>query len=252
MDIRKYYTIVAAILAGISAILVGCSDDDENYAPSPSTDITSNIAPDFAQMLKEKGVVRNAAYITYGDVMNVTSLDVAGNPLTSDGKLTSLQGIEYFSSLEILHCQNNDLGSLDLRYNTELEELRCENNRITSLDLSRCPDLEFLYAGRNNLQQVDIRGLDDLQVADLSHNNLTSVNVDGCADLHTLYINSNRITSVDISRTRGITAFGCDDNPGNGSVLKVRAWFDNSSVPANFTTGSWTYSGSPVTVDYTR
>ena len=48
----------------------------------------------------------------------------------------SLKGIEYFSKLDKLECNNNNLTTLDLSANTQLTKLQCNKNQLTSLDLS--------------------------------------------------------------------------------------------------------------------
>ncbi|MCM1482970.1 MAG: hypothetical protein NC043_01425 [Muribaculaceae bacterium] len=249
---KLHYAFLPALL--VAAALTSCSDDDDtpDYVPAVTTDITENINVQFAQALEDNGVVRNADMITYGDVRNVKMLKLSGNPLTSDGKLTSLQGIEYFTSLEILEVDNNALTSVDLRYNHELETLKIQNNALMALDLGGCPDLEYLYCGRNNIGTLDLSRCDDLIYVDCSYNALTSINLRGCDNISSLYVNSNMLTSVDITPCRVITAFGCDANPGAGGVLKVHTSYTAQSLPAGFTTGSWTYQGNNVTVDYIR
>lgn len=251
---KKNFILFATFFSLSSVFLTSCSDDDDvdapDYTPAPSTVISSNFDPEFAAKLQEAGVVKNANAITYGEVMNVISLNVAGNPLVADGKLESLQGVQYFTALQTLECQNNAISELDVSFNDDLVTLKCDNNKIQALDMTGCDDLEYLYAGKNELVSADLRGLPEIKVADLSDNNLTSVNVQGCGKMTTLYINGNRLTSADIATCTSLTAFGCDDNPGSEGSFMVKAWFEDGSQPANFTTAPWAYSGNPVQVYY--
>ena len=73
----------------------------------------------------------------------VNNADTNGNGYLSQSELrvisisvnskniASLQGIEYFTSLRALYCENNKLTTLDLSKNTDLSTLYCYNNKIT-------------------------------------------------------------------------------------------------------------------------
>lgn len=241
----------------LMAFATACSDDDDdngyNETITANTDVTALIAPDFAQKLQEQGIIRNASKIMGSEVLNVTVLNLSGNPLSTNGKLTSLKGIEVFRNLKELDVKSNELTSLDLSKNSELETVRVTNNKLRSLILpARDEDLEILECGQNELSTLDLSGLDDLRRVDCSENNLTSINLTGCTELTTLYANDNKLTSIDISPARTLTAFSCENNPGLNGTFAVTASFAPTSVPANFTTGTWQYEGQTVTVVYSR
>ena len=96
----------------------------------------------------------------------VTELDL------SNRKLTVLPDLFLYPNLQILHCSNNYLTSLDNLPPT-LQELDCFNNQLTSL---------------NNLPS-------QLQNLDCSHNQLTSLE-NFPPTLQTLYCHSNQLTSL--------------------------------------------------------
>lgn len=73
---------------------------------------------------KPKGVV----YLS--DVRDIKELDV------SNSEITSLSGIEYFTSLEKLICSNNQITKLDLSKNVNLKTLDASNNLLKEIDLS--------------------------------------------------------------------------------------------------------------------
>jgi hypothetical protein len=72
-------------------------------------------------------------------------LDVSGRDIVS------LDGIEHFTALEYLYCDDNQLTALDVSNNTALEHLSCNGNQLTSLDVSHNPSLEYLWINFNNL-----------------------------------------------------------------------------------------------------
>ena len=55
----------------------------------------------------------------------------------SNKGITNLKGIEYFTSLNILWCTDNQLTALDVSENTALTKLNCSFNKLTSLDVSK-------------------------------------------------------------------------------------------------------------------
>ena len=105
--------------------------------------------------------------------------------------ITSLKGIEFFSSLKKLSCAKNKLTSLDLSSNTMLESLYCESNQLTELNLV------------NNVQLKWIR---------CHHNKLTSLNVSQCKEIMQLQCQYNQLTSLDVTQNTALSNFRCDDN----------------------------------------
>lgn len=57
-------------------------------------------------------------------IKNITSLDL------SRKGICSLKGIEFFTALTSLRCDNNNLTSLDVSKNTSLKKLRADNNQL--------------------------------------------------------------------------------------------------------------------------
>ena len=65
--------------------------------------------------------------------------------------ISNLKGIEYFTALEVLHCQCNQLTSLDVSNNTALRELNCNTNLLTALDVSNTTALTLLDCSWNQI-----------------------------------------------------------------------------------------------------
>ena len=70
--------------------------------------------------------------------------------------ISSLKGIEHFTSATELLCFGNKLTELDLSQNTALTSLNCFNNELTSLDVSMLPNLTSLICSYNKLSELDI------------------------------------------------------------------------------------------------
>lgn len=92
--------------------------------------------------------------------------------------ITSLYGIQMFSNLETLICDNNFLGALDLEGLYNLKYLSCKGNRITELDLREVTP-EYVYcspmddaAGKNVLQVVYVYRDQDFMELDVPEGTL--------------------------------------------------------------------------------
>jgi Leucine-rich repeat (LRR) protein len=84
---------------------------------------------------------------------------------------TSLDGIEYFTSLTQLCVDNNALsGVLDLSNNTALEFLDCSGNQLTGLDITGLSRLTTLICYNNDIELItDIIGLNEEQLGQFDH-----------------------------------------------------------------------------------
>ena len=74
----------------------------------------------------------------------------------SEKNIISLKGIEYFTALTALNCENNQLTGLDVSKNIALTHLYCNNNQLTALDVSKNTVLKGLSCDNNQLTSLDI------------------------------------------------------------------------------------------------
>ena len=191
-----------------------CSKEESPY-------ITSKFDPAFANELQARGYIPDASCISAEDVAYITELDVSGT-YDAVGELTSLKGIEYFTSLKTLRCSSNQLTSLDVSNNLALESLYCYYNALISLDVSNNLALESLYCYYNALISLDVS------------NNSALVN---------LSCGNNALISLDISNNTDLCSLTCSGNPGDGTKFNVAAWFGNDNIPADFKfSDQWIYS----------
>ena len=109
--------------------------------------------------------------LTANEIAGITQIYVSG------GNIANLKGIEYFTALENLDCEGNQLTALDVSQNTALQELRCPNNQLVSLDVSQNTALIVLYCGNNQLTSLDVSQNIALSTLFCSNNQLTSLDV---------------------------------------------------------------------------
>ena len=114
-----------------------------------------------------------------------------------DQQVTSVKGIEYFSNIETLDLEYNQISALDLKFfhkltfanisfnyeltsldvskNTELETLVCERCSLTSLILT--PTLKTLYCAENKLERLDLSDSANLSIISCRYNSFQSIDI---------------------------------------------------------------------------
>ncbi len=95
--------------------------------------LQSDITNDIAQVLTPTSIyenlkidVNNNGEIEVSEVQNIVWLKI------DNANITSLTGIENFSSLILLDCQDNQLTTLDLSFRTSMSGVLCQNNLIST------------------------------------------------------------------------------------------------------------------------
>ena len=97
-------------------------------------------------------LVRNTAINTNGDTeIQVSEASSFNDTIDfSAQEISDLTGIEAFTALTTLYCDNNQLRSLDVSKNKALTTLYCGYNQLTSLDVSKNKALTELNCQDNN------------------------------------------------------------------------------------------------------
>ncbi|KAK3605000.1 hypothetical protein CHS0354_000665 [Potamilus streckersoni] len=138
------------------------------------------------------------------------TLDVSGRNSGISSKISSLQGIEYFTSLTTLHCNDNSLTTLDVSKNVNLTSFACFNNNLETLDIR----------GIRSIRDVD--GL-LLIILNTDNNSLTSIKVhSNVARLSGLKEAKDKISGLQIdtyTAASGSTTYTqaiCDFDPNTG------------------------------------
>lgn len=163
--------------------------------------------------------------ISYFEAKNVTILNV------DNMGLSSLKGIEYFTNLNRLYCNRNQLTSLDLSGNTNLQYLFGYENQLTSLDLSANTNLLFLNCCANQLTSLDLS------------NNI---------NLRELHCQVNKITELDLSNNKALKWFTCNpmnDENGNNLLTNIYVPMGHQFVGEQYIASDNTiYLDAPVIV----
>jgi Leucine-rich repeat (LRR) protein len=126
--------------------------------------------------------------------------------------ISDLTGIEDFTALTTLYCDDNQLTTLDVSNNLLLENLYCYQNQLTSLDVSNNTALTELSCFENQLTSIDVSNNIFLGNLWCSENQLTSIDVSNNTALTTLYCDDNQLTTLDVSLNTALKGLNCNDN----------------------------------------
>lgn len=142
----------------------------------------------------------NDGQIQESEVLNVSYLNVQRN------QITSLVGIEKFTKLNILACDDNSLTTLDITTLVNLTDLYCSGNQLTSVDVSSSLNLTYLNCRSNKLTSLNVAPLVKLSTLFCDNNQLTSLNVTSLVNLTRLYCGDNSYSSLDLTNNRKLEA----------------------------------------------
>lgn len=140
------------------------------------------------------------------EIAAVREIDVIGK------SISILKGIEYFTALTTLQCDNNALTTLDLSKNTKLECLTCSNNQLTALDLKNNTALFSLVCTGNQIQALDLSKNTRLQDLRCAGNQLQTLDFSHNSILTWLDCSQNRLSSLDVSNHKNLCYLFCNDN----------------------------------------
>ncbi|MCR4671391.1 MAG: S-layer homology domain-containing protein [Saccharofermentans sp.] len=124
----------------------------------------------------------------------------------------SLKGIEFFTELELLECNNNRLQSLDVSKNTKLKKLYCGNNVLTELDISQNKELQVLDCSFARLRKLDTSANDKLWKLYISHNYLEELDLSKNTELKEFKCEGNFLKTIDVKNNTKLAHFDCGRN----------------------------------------
>ncbi|MFN8275490.1 MAG: leucine-rich repeat domain-containing protein [Flavobacteriaceae bacterium] len=209
---------------------------DANFkAKLLAADASNNIASSFTGQSKVD--TNNNGEIEVSEAANITILNVNASGIAD------LTGIEAFTSLQILHCENNQLTSLDASNLFSLMVLICSDNQISALNVTGLFNLEMLECSNNQLTTLNLSGLGLSSLRGLScgNNQLTTINIAGITSLENLNLSDNLLTSLSVSGLGNLKSIQCSGNQlttlniASLSHLEILWCYDNQLTSLNIT-----------------
>ena len=144
----------------------------------------------------------------------------AGEIKCASLSIESVQGLQYFTNITGLYCENNNLTSLDVTANSVLSNLSVYNNEISSIDLTKNNSLMRLNSALNPLQELDVSQNPLLTELNCSHCELPFLDVTNNNLLQYLYCTNNDLYALDLSRNPELVALDCEYNKLNELNIK--------------------------------
>ncbi|MDY3012108.1 MAG: MBG domain-containing protein [Clostridiales Family XIII bacterium] len=174
-------------------------------------DINADNFPDekFQDYIKKTFDQDDNGKLSAAEIDAIKVVDVSG-----ETAIQSLTGIEHFTALETLRCNNTGIGSLDVSSNKKLMTLRCENNAsLTSLTVEGAKALDSLYCDDTGIRSLDVSRNTELTFLRCENNaSLTNLTVEGAKALETLWCYNTGIGSLDVSSNEKLTFLQCNAN----------------------------------------
>ena len=209
---------MSAFASGEAELESGVSPQETTAAQSEETgDVKIAEAfpdPNFRKYVEETFDYNNDGTLNQSElaaVAAVKELDFGMYALHGE-KISTLKGIEYFTSLEMLSCPLIQLSELDVSQNKALTYLDCEQNQLSELNVSGCSALRYLDCLRNELSALDVSNHRALTELYCDTNQLSKLNVSGCSALTKLDCYINNLSELDVSSCSALTTLDCHIN----------------------------------------
>ena len=129
-------------------------------------------------------------------------------------KIKSLEGIKYFTYLEKLYCEGNNISKLDLSFNDELKVVDCSRNMIEELILNE--NLTNIKCYRNHIKEIDLTNSPNLEYLNCSGNeNISLKNLNKANNLQYLYCENVGMESIELPQNNKLKELYLSDNKLN-------------------------------------
>ena len=129
-----------------------------------------------------------------------------------NSNITSLEGIQYLTSITYMSCYNNQIREIDLSKCTELERLTVGENNLTSINISNNTKLKELNCAYNSISHLDLSNNLELTNLYCIENNLSSLDVSNNILLEELQCSNNKLSVLDIRKNKNLTYLTCANN----------------------------------------
>ncbi len=150
------------------------------------------------------------------NLLTELTLGVAFQSLNCRGNQLSQLNLKNAEGLVYLNCDENLLSRIDLSSNNQLTFLSLAKNKLKELSLINNSLLNVLIADHNQLMTLDFTSNTHLNRADVNFNQLSSINLSQNTSLSQLNISHNLLASIDLSANTNLKSLDASDNPLTG------------------------------------
>ncbi len=202
----------------------------------------------FEQALIDLGIDSNGlnGNILNSDAESIVSL------LVQNKNISDLTGIEAFTNITTLYCNQNNLTDLDLTYNPNIQFLIAWGNNLTNLNISTLSNLYQISCDENNLSSIDFSNNTLVTRIECSENPLTTIDVSQLTELRALTCFGVSISSLDVSNNLNLEELYCGNNTINELDLSMLPNFERLNCSNCSLTSLNIKNGNNTNVTYFR
>ena len=187
----------------------------------PDENLRNALSALFPDIFKGEKISSSAKYVTFTD----------GTLNISDKNITSLEGLEYFSNIRKLIC-NNDISEIPAEVLSRLSELTAQNTGLTKLELatSEQPNTTLVSLnidGSTKLESVDLYYCYNIEKFSALNCKLVYLDV---RNYHSIYGGCLNYNSTDFK-------FTFSDDASKERLLKMESWWMDNSMMTLLTNG---------------
>ncbi|MCU6792835.1 leucine-rich repeat domain-containing protein [Paenibacillus sp. WQ 127069] len=146
------------------------------------------------------------------DSIQTSDVEGIGELQISHKDISSLNGLEHFTSLDVLNCAYNKLTELDIRRNTRLVDLECDGNELNALNTSHNSALKRLHCNSNAILALDLSANAALESLDCGYNRIRNLDVSQNHMLTELICYWNILSKLELERNPLLRHLQCGYN----------------------------------------
>jgi hypothetical protein len=229
-------------------------DEGEEDMFGASADVAVN-ATNFPDAKFREYILANADTDANGS-LSATEISAFKKIEVTELGISSLKGIENFTSLTSLFAARNSLTSVDLTKNTKLAYINLTDNKLTgTLNLSKCTAMITIYCANNSLTKVTMpaaKYLKKLDYYNLSNNKITSQANAGLSNISSETLTS--LTEINLSNNQ-LASFDCSGFEGildlsNNKITTLTGGAEGYQARAIYLEGSGNTLSKTASVDF--
>lgn len=200
----KNYLLLSALIffSAVNAQIVNIPDA-KFKTKLLEADATNNIATNFLG-INTKIDLNGDGEIQESEALQIRDLTI------SKSEISSLEGIKYFSYLEILDCRENQLTTLDVSYMYRLTGLFLAYNRLTTMNLKGLAYLNYLVCDDNLFTDLGLPELRNLKYLSFGNNKIASFDFSALTTLKGLGCGGNPLKSLDLKKLTNLEDLSCE------------------------------------------
>lgn len=172
MGIKLFFLIVCGLIVSLKSRAQNVYIPDSNFKAQLLANFSINGNGDGEIQVSEAENFSGSLYLDYDSIADLT-------------------GVEAFTAITFLSCNNNQISFVDVSNNVALEEFYIDDNLLTSLDVSNLTNL-YSFSCANN--------------------NISSLNINGVTNMAYFWCNNNLLTQLDVSTNTSLLEMNCSDN----------------------------------------